>query len=277
MQTQTILFIGATGGCTNACLVHAIRTGVRCIALVRTPSRLIEQLTKQGLPASTIETHLTCVPGNALTISDVKTALNIHDSLPDTIVSGLGSIGNLKWEFCQPLQVIYPENPTLCTDAAQVLVQALREIYSEQAAAFGERSSQTKPSLVFVSTTGVTRGPEDVPFAMRFMYHQALALPHKDKKDMEDVFRGDAEQEKESQRVFRTVSGIRPTLLGPYTGEIDVSLGKGLNTIKAGTERKPAVGYSIMRADVGHWMFVNLVKDGEAKKRWEGEMVSLTS
>jgi hypothetical protein len=25
---------------------------------------------------------------------------------------------------------------------------------------------------VFVSTTGVTRGKEDVPAAMRFMYHQ---------------------------------------------------------------------------------------------------------
>jgi hypothetical protein len=186
MSTQTILFIGSTGGCTNACLTHALLAGHRCIALVRNPDKLITKLkTDQGLSAGLISRQLTTVTGNAKSISDLKSALLASTpttisseqspplpsrALPDTIVSGLGAVGQLTWEFCKPLQIVKPDDPSLCTDGAKALMQALREIYAERPELVTE--GRQKPKLVFVSTTGVTRGKEDVPAAMRFMYHQ---------------------------------------------------------------------------------------------------------
>jgi hypothetical protein len=51
--------------------------------------------------------------------------------------------------------------------------------------------------------------------------------------------------------------------------------GIGPDKIKAGKEQKPAVGYSIRRADVGRWIFENIIKNDA--QGWEGEMVTLTS
>ena len=118
----------------------------------------------------------------------------------------------------------------------------------------------------------MSRGPEDVPFGMQMLYHGVLEIPHDDKRNMEDVYRGEVEKGKGS--VLRAVSCMRPTLL---TGGVSVAEGKGLASVKAGTEDKPATGYTVGRADVGHWMFQNLIHDEDAKKKWEGQMVSLTS
>lgn len=275
MSTQTIVFIGSTGGCTNACLTHALRAGHRCVALVRTPEKLVKKLTTdQDLDEKLISSNLVTVTGNAKSVADLKTALLAASpngtSLPDTIVSGLGATGALKWEFCKPLEIIKADDPTLCRDSAAALIQALREVRAENPA----MSEAAKPRLAFVSTTGVTRGPEDVPFSMRFMYHQMLAEPHKDKKAMEDVFRADAEIPDEKGRTFASVSCVRPTLLA---GTGNTAEGKGLDKVKAGTEMKPELGYQITRGDVGGWMYANLVAEGPGRNRWQGNMCSLTT
>jgi hypothetical protein len=101
-----------------------------------------------------------------------------------------------------------------------------------------------------------------------------LAAPHEDKKAMEDVFRSDSEVKDESQRVFLSVSCVRPTLL---SGTGNIKEGKGLEKIRAGTEAKPELGYGITRGEVGGWMFENLVQEGKGRMRWEGEMCSLTT
>lgn len=272
MSTQTILFIGSTGGCTNSCLTHALKAGYRCIALVRTPSKLVEKLkTDQGLDESAIS-NLSTVTGNAKSVEDLKNALLAHSSgtsLPDTIVSGLGSTGSLTWEFCKPMQIVKPDDPTLCRDAAAALIQALQEIYAAQ-----PDLKIVKPRLVFCSTTGVTRGPDDVPITMRFLYHKILAAPHEDKKAMEDVFRADAEIPDEKARVFQSVSAVRPTLLA---GTGNISEGKGQESVRAGTEIKPEQGFQITRGEVGGWMYANLIAEGPARNRWQGQMCSLTT
>ena len=77
------------------------------------------------------------------------------------------------------------DQPEICGKAASVLVSALKEIYEETPSL----RNSAKPSLTFVSTTGITTGPADVPWSMRFLYHVILATPHVDKKKMEDVYR----------------------------------------------------------------------------------------
>ncbi|KAK5270816.1 hypothetical protein LTR99_005258 [Exophiala xenobiotica] len=275
MSTTTthVAFFGATGGVTNAILVHTLLAGIHATALVRTPSKLRQQLTSQGLDPALLASNLTILEGNALDVASVKRTLLAHGGpsrLPQHIVTGLGGSPALTFDWRHPGHIATLDNPNICETAARTLVTALREIYAEHDPALTE--AQRKPLLTFISTTGISRGPEDVPFAMRFLYHQALAVPHKDKRAMEDVYRGEVDKEHQ-QSVFRNVVGIRPTLLA---GTVSYADAAGLEGVKVGTESKPALGYSIKRADVGRWVFENVISDkGEGK--WEGEMVSLTS
>lgn len=273
--TTTVAFFGATGGVANAALVHTLKAGYRAIALVRNPEKLRSQLASQDLDEAIIDKHLTIVQGNALDTAAVKQTLSAGFdadgfSFPTHIVTGLGGSPSLTFDWCHPGHIATLDNPTICETAARTLITALRQLYAERPAL-----ESKKPLLIFVSTTGVTRGPEDVPFAMRFLYHQVLAVPHKDKKKMEDLYRAEMEKEKQGNAgVFRNVVGIRPTLL---SGSVSYTDAAGLHKVTSGTEARPALGYSIKRADVGHWIFENLVDEARRKKEMEGEMVTLTS
>ena len=254
----TIAFFGATGGVTGTCLIHTLRAGHKCVALVRTPEKLRKQLQEQGVSESTLSSQLLILPGSATDKSAVKSTLTAGGAgtLPATVITGVGAAPKFGgW------RILTIDQPTLCGDSAQTLVEALTEVYNEQ-----PQLANSKPSLVFVSTTGISRGVEDVPFGMRTLYHGFLHTPHLDKKLMEDTFRN-------SIGKFRVFTGIRPTLL---SGTTDVKDAKGLEHVKAGTEDKPATGFSIGRADVGHWMFQNLLNDAQAQQKWEGQMISLT-
>ena len=98
------------------------------------------------------------------------------------------------------------------------------------------------------------------------LYHWILAVPHADKKKMEDLVVA-------SGRKFVLV---RPSLL--FDGEA-----KGLDHVKTGIEipgnkeeGKHAVGYTIRREDVGKWIFEECVRDNKRWGKWEGKCVSLT-
>jgi hypothetical protein len=273
----SVAFLGATGGVTNSILIRTLLAGHHCIALVRNGQKLRDMLTKQEVPAN-VQQNLTIVEGNGLQAGDIKKMLlstPTPNTLPTAIVTGLGGNPVMKFSIWKPLSFISLDQPGLCGTSAAAVLTALHEIYTEQ-----PQLKTQKPLLTFISTTGITRGPEDVPFWMRFLYHQILHEPHLDKREMENVFRGDQEQSSEEQRVLRTIVGIRPTLLTPYDNSPadyrDVIDG-GL--IRAGTEKKPELGYSVKRGNVGLWVWENVVKEVvEGRRgRWEGEMVSLTA
>ncbi|KAL6245579.1 hypothetical protein RBB50_007578 [Rhinocladiella similis] len=273
-----VAFFGATGGVANAVLVHTLLSGHQAVALVRTPSKLRDQLTSQGLDAALIDGNLAMVQGNALEVASVKKTLlaSPGGAFPTHIVTGLGGTPSLTFDWCHPGHIATLDNPTVCETAAKTLVAALREIYADErvGASSPPKTRKAKPLLAFVSTTGISRGVEDVPFAMRFLYHQALAIPHADKKKMEDVYRGEMDEGTgEGEGVFRNVVGIRPTLL---SGSVDYKDAKGLEGLKIGTESAPALGFNVKRADVGHWVYENVISPNGTGK-WEGEMVSLTN
>lgn len=50
----------------------------------------------------------------------------------------------------------------------------------------------------------------------------------------------------------------------------------GKDTIRAGTEKKPAVGYTISRDDVGGWIFERYIDSGEERAKWLGEKAIIT-
>lgn len=282
MSTPTVAFFGATGGVTNAILIHTLLAGYKAVALVRTPQKLRDLLTSQDVSGELLN-NLTILEGDALDVAAVKRTLTASgpQTLPTVIVTGLGGTPSVKFQWLRPFQFVTLSNPHICGTAAATLMTALQEIYTEQPT-LKALPLETKPLLTFISTTGITRGPEDVPFWIRFLYHQILTVPHVDKKEMENVYRADAELSDAQSKKLRDVVGIRPTLLTPYDNSpSDYKDMIGLDKIRAGTEKNPAIGYSIKRGDVGNWVFVNVVKEamqgGQAKGKWGGEMVSLTS
>ncbi|KIY00522.1 uncharacterized protein Z520_04207 [Fonsecaea multimorphosa CBS 102226] len=275
MSSPTAAFFGATGGVTNAILVHTLKAGYKAVALVRTPQKLRDQLSAQGLSSEVLE-NLTIVQGNALDVAAVRRTLLASATtgtagVPSVVVTGLGGSPKLQFDWRHPFQIANLDNPSICETAAQTLLTAMHEIYAENPVA-----SEKKPLLAFISTTGITRGPEDVPFWIRFLYHQMLTVPHIDKHKMEDLYRADADSAS-SNPVFRNIVGVRPTLLSGGADYRDTSGSD--KVIKSGIENKPAIGYIIKRADVGAWVYENVVSEAlqGRKGRWEGEMVSLTT
>ena len=259
MNQPSILFFGATGGTVNACLTQSLKSGTyRATALVRTPERLTTQLQEQQKLTEHEISNLEIIAGDALDLAVVKSA--IEASQPDIIISGLGMVPKLELKkLAHPSSLLDPAG--LCSRAAEILVTAMNEVQMQKGV--------KKPHLAFVSTTGITRGPEDVPFGMRYLYHSILGKPHADKRAMEDEFRG-----KEAEKCFATVTGIRPTLL---TGAGVLGEGVGPEKVRAGTEAKPETGFTIARADVGTFIWEHVAQDVKRSdgRSWRGEMISL--
>jgi hypothetical protein len=280
MSSPTVAFFGATGGVAGTILIHTLLAGYKAIALVRKPQKLHDRLKAQEVPENLLG-NLTIVEGNALDVAAVKKTLTAGgpQTLPSVIVSGLGGAPAFTFNWRRPFQFASLDNPTICESGAATLTAALQELYTEQSA-LKVLPQDKKPLLAFVSTTGITRGPEDVPFWIRFLYHQILTIPHVDKKKMENIYRADLEQADASTKLFRSVVGIRPTLLTPYDNSpSDYRDALGVDKVRAGTELNPAIGYSIKRGDVGLWVFEMVIKEAlnGQKGKWEGEMISLTS
>jgi len=87
---------------------------------------------------------------------------------------------------------------------------------------------------------------------------------------MEDTFRNQLLQ---SDPVLGSVTGMRPPLL---MGTGTLGEAAGLKKIRAGVEGNPALGFTVQRADVGAFMFKNVVKEA-GQGKWKGEMASLTA
>lgn len=271
-MSRTICFFGATGGVANACLTRVLNSGeFKAIALARTPEKLRAQLlNQQNLDEATIDGNLTIVKGDATSIEDVERALlarvsgGTDSSLPCMIITSVGGAPVFQFSVWQPLNIIAIDNPNICGMAADTLISALQLIYANQ-----PNLAILKPAVTFTSTTGISKGAEDVPYWYRYLYHQLLYTPHMDKKAMEDKL---CAQMSTPKAVFSSVTGIRPTILGG-TGALKEAT-QPVN-IRAGTENKPALGYFIQRADVGSWMYENVVRNQDSS--WRGELISLTA
>ncbi|MDI1493169.1 MAG: hypothetical protein OHK93_004957 [Ramalina farinacea] len=252
-----LAFFGPTGGSTLACLILALKSSHTCLALARTPEKLISALLAAGVSQSTISASLHIIKGDILNPADVTRALTLDDNTADIIISGIGTFPTLS-------TLLFGE-VTICRNGVANILDALRRLPPPPSSSTTGRKEKKKPLLVALSTTGIYRNSEtrDLPFLM-FPLYFCIRVPHHDKVAMEDSIM--AEMAKREEAVISGYVMPRPSLLtdGPAT--------EGL--VRAGAETKPAVGYTISRQDVGRWVFENCVaREGEGLV---GRKVSLT-
>ncbi|KAJ5165302.1 uncharacterized protein N7500_007132 [Penicillium coprophilum] len=292
----TIAFFGATGGCANACLTHTLLNGYNARALVRTPSKLRTLLLSQhGITEEIISRQLEIIEGDATDVESVTNTLITNSNsasngactLVTSIISGIGGTPTMsftketKWTNTQIRMPALPHielsNPHITGQTTQALLAALTQIASERFNS-PEAYRAVAPMVTVISTTGNVPGNKDVPFWFRPMYSILLPIPHADKLQMERLLDEDVELGNAGVLAGGVVV-VRPSLL---TGDHRVPVreegegGKvvGLEQVRAGTERDPAIGYTISRALVGEWIFEEIVKGGG---KWVGEKVTITT
>ncbi|KAG0322690.1 hypothetical protein BGZ99_003183 [Dissophora globulifera] len=270
-SNQFVAFFGATGGCANACLTHTLNAGLHATALARTPSKLANMLRAQGVSQQTLDAQLRIIQGDILDVASIKrTLISINEKTGDIVVashiiSGIGASAQMKKSLTKPVVI---DNPTVCATALENTVEALQQIYAEHPVV----GQLHKPSITVISSTGISDGPEDVPFGLRFLYHTVLATPHKDKKNMEELALQNEATAEHPTGVFRGAIVIRASLM---TGDQDIKKGKGWQKLKVGREEKPALGYTVRRSDVGQWIFEQIIKKGDGN--WLGQKITLTN
>jgi len=251
-MTRTIAVLGATGGCAGTCLIAALQEGYTCRALARTPSKLTTSLESQGLSESLLA-NLEIIPGNAKDVNSIKSLLQTPTGIVDTIVFGVGAAPKLRLHI-MPVTL---DDIEVCRTAMATLLSALDDL-----------KAATKPRLLVISTTGITKGPRDVPLLYVPLYHWFLHIPHVDKRVMEELVCAQR-QKPAAERTVGEFTIVRPTLLMDGNGV-------GVAKIRYGLESNPALGWTIDRKDVGNWLFEKGIKPADLGE-FKDQAVSLTA
>ncbi|KUI65084.1 hypothetical protein VM1G_01284 [Cytospora mali] len=250
---QTILFLGATGGCGLSTLRRSIAAGHTCIALCRTPSRLTDKLPESQRNAP----NLRIEEGNALDQSAVAKCLvqstETNNRLVDTVVFTIGGAFQIS--------KLANDDPHVCENAIKTLLAALSDARKDTGGATG------LPKIVAISSTGLSAHGRDFPLTLWPLYHFLLKEAHVDKKAMETLLI-------ESGESFVIV---RPSLL--KDGEDDKNEKRrpvrvGVEDPSAGKLESKEVGFVITRDDVGRWIFEEAL--GVEGEKWTGKVVSVT-
>ncbi|GAB7356467.1 hypothetical protein MBLNU459_g7231t1 [Dothideomycetes sp. NU459] len=253
MGVPTIAFLGATGGCAGYCLAAALENGnFNCRALVRKPEKLHKSLHAKGISEQVSNSHLTMIKGNAKDVNALKQLLVADGDVVDVVVFAVGA----ALKFQASIMPVTIDDKTVCETSMVTLLSALSELKPSK-----------KPLVIAVSTTGISSGPNDVPRLLIPLYHWLLAIPHQDKRGMERLLKAQKGMDAE-KRVTGGFVIARASLLTD-------GLGKGILSVRQGTEEKPAIGYTIARKDVGTWIFEKLI-GGTPSKDVIDEAITLT-
>ncbi|RYO73619.1 hypothetical protein DL766_000510 [Monosporascus sp. MC13-8B] len=268
---KTIAFFGATGGCALSTLRYSLAAGHTCIALCRTPSKLT------GRFPSAQYSNLTVVQGNAhdadavarclVVPSDPSDRTNPGTRLVDTIVFSIG--GAFIWSR------LTLDDPHVCERGIAAVLEAIGTVRARFSASSSPSPQQGvtgwRPTIIAVSTTGISRAGRDIPLLMVPLYHALLRVPHADKRALEDrlVARGSSGGDCDYDYVV-----VRPSLLTDGAKpERDIRV--GVEDLHAEVFESRETGNVIAREDVGRWIFEELV-EGDGRKRYHGKAVSIT-
>lgn len=236
----TLALFGATGGCINVLLKHALSTGHHVTCLARTPGKLA------ALTAT--YPNLTIVPGDVHDLATVRETLIQNGRVVDIVASGIGMVPHRKG-----FSIDFGDRH-ICEEGTRTILNAIGEIEKEGKV----QMVKGGPRVVVLSTTGISSHGRDIPIAMVPLYHWLLSIPHEDKRKMEELV---------------VNSGRRFTIVRPSF--LNDGKAKGKENVRVGVEGgESQIGYTICREDVGGWVFGECVK-GDGKK-WEGKVVSLT-
>lgn len=244
---QTILFLGATGGSGFAALRRSIAAGHSCVALCRTPSRLTDKLPKSQRNAP----NLRIEQGNVVDRDALARCL-VRPGSPASLVDAVVFTIGAAFSFSN----MSIDQPHVCEDGMKALLAALQDARSK-AGATGT------PTIVAVSTTGMSEHGRDYPTSLWPFYGLMLKQPHKDKTAMEALMVASGEP----------FTVVRASLL-TNGNESNKPIRVGVEDPKAHKLESKEVGYTISREDVGKWIFDSLLAgDG---RRWRDKVVSIT-
>ncbi|KAL4942069.1 hypothetical protein BDV06DRAFT_235648 [Aspergillus oleicola] len=269
MNKPTLAFFGATGGCTLACLIPALKAGYNCVCLVRTPAKLTSLLSTRNLDPSALP-NLHIISGSTTDLSAIAQTLYPLNLPPvSMILSGVGGVP----DFSKPLSPKF-NGKTICQETVRNIFTVLREHKS------AESPRELKPMLVVISTTGLTK-ERDIPLAMVPLYKWGLKVPHADKEVMEKLIFEEGSKP-ESERVISEYTMVRPSWLNDGASQrekVRVLKGQGEGQNTAVGMACPFVGYTICREDVGGFMF-ELVRGLDNEKaggrEYWGSVVSIS-
>jgi hypothetical protein len=224
--------------------------------------------TSHEISSTVLDDQLTIIQGSIKDLAPVKETLAPSGTPASIIVSGVGAAPKLSFS----LHPIAMDDPHVVEEGITIVLEALRELRRE-----GTISEAQKPLLCTISTTGLSK-TRDVPYVYLPLYHLVLAVAHKDKKLAEGLV-ASATVEVGDDAPLSGFVITRPTLL--TSGAL-----RGLDKVRTGWEKHPdalsvvseeatapAIGYTISRADIGNWIFQEVIK-GDGK--WSGKCVSLT-
>jgi len=220
-------------------------------------------LSDKGVPDSTVSALLTIVQGDIHDTAAISQVLAHNTTTASIIVSGIGAAPSFA-TLLLPVTICTDATKSIFTDATKsIFTDATKSIFT----ALRELEPTAKPLYVGFSSTGVTTGLRDVPWLLLPIYRLLGYQPHADKRNAENVVLD--EMSKGDNSAIENYVIVRPSLLtyGPALGRTKV---------RAGTEMKPAVGYTISRDDIGGWIFEHLIDDHEERRKWVGEAASIT-
>ena len=240
------------------------------IVVVRSRSKLETILDERSVPKETITAQLTIIEGNIKNPAAVKSTIQRSSSSAlavDMIISGVGGAPTFSPNPLKPGL----DDPTICQDGMRTILNCLREIKSER-----------KPLVVALSTTGMSDAGRDIPVLMIPLYYWLLAVPHQDKKTMEEMLLAEVGRKKAEEGAIRGFVVVRASLLtnGERIGADKVRV--GIETPKTNAddnegELVPAIGYTISTNDVGSWVYEKLVQEStNAGTKYLNKYVTIT-
>jgi hypothetical protein len=247
-ESKVFTFIGASTGCGYFALRNALNAGYTCIALCRTPSKLTDKLSEQ----ERINLHV--IEGNAHDKAVVARCL-LNPSKPNTFVDEV--VSTIGGAFSMATFSI--DDTHVCENGVKTLFAALDTVRKD----IGAGANQG-PRITVISSTGISPYGRDIPMLMVPLYF-LLKVPHEDKVAMENKLIESSEK--------WTI--VRASLLkdGPEATEYPVIVGVEDPVAKEVVSK--AIGYSITRADVGKWIFENLLKSKD-DKLWLSKIATIT-
>lgn len=243
----TITIFGATAGTGLLTLKKCLAAGHSVNALARTPSKL-ESL------VSEYPNLLRVTKGDIHDTPSIKEALVHGNFAADIVISTIGMPLHMDG-----IKVASPD-PTICEVGTRNILEKLSDLQNENMA------GPSRPSkLIILSTTGISER-RDIPLMIKPFYHWGLAIPHNDKKKMEDIVI-------DSKWPWLL---IRPSFLldGESKGLAYIRTGAEIPSAKSKAEH--AIGYTIRREDVALWIYEECVSGSGHWDRWCRKCVSLT-
>lgn len=196
--------------------------------------------------------NLRIVQGNVVDRDTITKCLIRPDrpgTLVDAVVYTIGGSFSLSKMSNDELHV--------CEQGMKALVAALKDARTN-----GGATGQ--PTIVAVSTTGMSVHGRDYPASLWPIYGLMLKQPHKDKTAMEALMVGSGER----------FTIVRASLL-TNGAESKQAIRVGIEDPKTRKLESKEIGYTISREDVGKWIFDSVLSGDEA--RWNGKVVSITS